>query len=655
MDVKKSSVLITKYFPIIPHGSTAASGAGRPSADADRELRWLIPLCEAIERSLLIDDDSNHEEEEETHAVLSDQVEDEYVDAEGNVIHICAPENAPAGDDCEMMANTSIPAPASSLSSIIPEKSETPVKKKRSQYTPEQKAEILNDVKLVGMTRACAIHHVTGGVVRKWRLIVAEAVAKARKESLESGRPFEGPDTKHVLRNKRTEKAGRGRLPESVEGAIVYAIKLMRANGVSIGVNKFQGLARDIVKNILVSRESDENSTASANLLTDRLGVPVPVAINVGPLVNIGDSEAQVMSEFKGSYDWAARCMVRHKLVMRRATTAALKRPLMGPDTEENLRRIFLARLAWTCREFNIPAELVFHADETGSNLLPHRDTAVHEKGSKTVPMLHYGEKRQATVMVGGNICQTYLPPFVLFDGIGPTNLHKQLEKESDRDSFELEADIDRHLTPITWADRDSHWMSCDAVKVWLNDVLMPTVREQRSALGTDPDHPFILMWDVYYSHRTEDTLTYIRSKYPELKLVFVPSGCTDFLQIFDVAMGRPFKMYVTKRKEEWEMKNIFGPILSKQWIQIRDRQRHEGWNGNWTKKDVQCALAKDAVGFGKMAATKVALVGGLSHLRPLFVRWVHEGITILRKTNAMRKGAERIGIVNAVNQAVTS
>jgi hypothetical protein len=73
----------------------------------------------------------------------------------------------------------------------------------------------------------------------------------------------------------------------------------------------------------------------------------------------------------------------------RRATTSAPKLP--EGVTKDELREIYLARLASLVRTQLIPGYLVVFADETNLFLVPSRDTTLEVKGAKNVQILGHG------------------------------------------------------------------------------------------------------------------------------------------------------------------------------------------------------------------------------------------------------------------------
>lgn len=229
---------------------------------------------------------------------------------------------------------------------------------------------------------------------------------------------------------------------------------------------------------------------------------------------------------FKCSDLWL-REWKRANLISRRRTTTA-RRTQIG-DLEE-VRTRFLHRVAYVVHEHGIPPGLVFHADETGVNLSPAPNTTLDFQGSASVAVLGSGDKRQATVMLGGTLDGSVLRPQIIFEGKTTRVLPKVDEPE-----------VELTHTP-------NHWASFDTTTQWLATVLLPHAARQKAHLGLAPDHPCLLLWDVWHQHKSPEMIAHIAQHYPWLRLVFVPANTTDYLQIADVAMNMPFKTHIRQR-----------------------------------------------------------------------------------------------------------
>ena len=170
--------------------------------------------------------------------------------------------------------------------------------------------------------------------------------------------------------------------------------------------------------------------------------------------------------------------------------------------------------------------------DETGVHLLPVSKRTLAARGSRVVPITHSDDKRQITCIVGGDLTGKLLPPQVIY-GPGAKNRLPSVPG-----------------VHTTWSD--NHWASFTTTTQWLMEVLLPAAMSAKQASGLPDDHPCLLTWDVYSSHRSTEVRQFIADHIPWLRLVYVPANCTDFLQVADVSLNTPFKRRLRQLCEQW-------------------------------------------------------------------------------------------------------
>jgi len=69
---------------------------------------------------------------------------------------------------------------------------------------------------------------------------------------------------------------------------------------------------------------------------------------------------------------------------------------------------------------------------------------------------------------------------------------------------------------------------------------------------------------DVWSVHKSEEFRFHMRTKYPNIHLVFVPANCTSKLQVADVMLQRPFKHGIKIRFNAWAASIIKEQITAK-------------------------------------------------------------------------------------------
>ena len=223
------------------------------------------------------------------------------------------------------------------------------------------------------------------------------------------------------------------------------------------------------------------------------------------------------------------RTMEREMCVSRRRGTTA-KRGSHGE--KEHHRHLFIHRAAWICHEFKIPAQLVFHMDETSTHVLPVAKQTLEFTGAGVVPIAKSDDKRQITCTIAGNLKGDIFPAQLVFGPGAGGRLPS----------------IDGLFCTFS----HNHWADFDSVCAWLNDVIAPAAAQARADLGLPDSQQALLIWDVYSTHRGQQIRDYIGTHMPWLKLLYVPANCTDFLQIADVSLNKPFKVHLQKAAQEW-------------------------------------------------------------------------------------------------------
>ena len=240
-------------------------------------------------------------------------------------------------------------------------------------------------------------------------------------------------------------------------------------------------------------------------------------------------------------------------LSRRVATTA--KRGTV--ESQEAARQLYLARMAWICNTYSVPAQLAYHMDETGVCLLPVSSRTLATKGSKVVPIVHSSEKRQVTCIVAGDLAGSLLPLQIIY-GPGAKNRLPTVDG-----------------VHTTWSP--NHWASTDTTKQWLMEVLVPAAMATKRQLGLSEDHHAVLTWDVYAAHRSQELREFIAEHIPWLRLVYVPANCTDFLQVADISLNLPFKRRMRQLCENWLIDSMLAN--SKVDTSLRSlRQQVAGW-----------------------------------------------------------------------------
>ena len=269
----------------------------------------------------------------------------------------------------------------------------------RRQHSAMEKLDAVNKCRHLGSAEKASREtspRIHPTLIRKWKVKCDEAIQQLQASNAAPmcSDPEEISKVQlNALESKRKTKCGRLRVPEEVEEAIFLRFSAHRAKGFP-------------VDNILLA------------------SIAVAVYKSWTPILR---------THFRASSKWIEKFKQKFGISRRRATTEAGGSHDDSVDAEEDKRawqRIYLARLAYLATENGIPPSLCYHCDETGIELLPYSRYTLEMKGKKHVELTDLGDKRQATVLVGGSLSGNLLPPYIIFQGISTKAMEKQLEDD---------------------------------------------------------------------------------------------------------------------------------------------------------------------------------------------------------------------------------
>lgn len=293
-------------------------------------------------------------------------------------------------------------------------------------------------------------------------------------------------------------------------------------------------------------------------------------------------SEDNPAGWFRCADTWLRQWKEDNQIRRRAVTTARRKEVDM-----EALRGKFLHRVAYVAKLWSIPAELSYHADETGVHLSPAANKTLDFVGERSVEVVGAGDKRQVTLMLGGTVAGDVLPPQVIFEG-------------------KTSRVLPPPLAGAVFTFTANHWASFDTTVQWLSAVLVPHALAKKASMGLPPDAPCMLIWDVWLHHKSQAMLDYIHTYYPWIKLVFVPASTTSQLQVADVSMNGPFKAHI--------------------------RNSH-------SKHSLECLESTEPVS------------SSMSTMRELFSIWALAAIQHVRDIGAVEAGARRVGLASCFSE----
>ncbi|KAF9505203.1 hypothetical protein BS47DRAFT_1378299 [Hydnum rufescens UP504] len=188
---------------------------------------------------------------------------------------------------------------------------------------------------------------------------------------------------------------------------------------------------------------------------------------------------------------------------MHTSTQAAQK----TPQNWEALCEDMFMHLVYHIKMYNILPELVINADQTGVCLIPAGNKTWAPTGSKQVAVFAKEEKRQFTLMVASSAAGNMVPFQAIIKG---------------RTTREM---------GILWTPGgDNHWSSTESMK-WTDNVLAPYIARAKWRLRAPASQKTILLIDSWSVHIGEEYHSWMREKYPYIKIAYIPSGCASFFR----------------------------------------------------------------------------------------------------------------------------
>ena len=237
------------------------------------------------------------------------------------------------------------------------------------------------------------------------------------------------------------------------------------------------------------------------------------------------------------SKSWYRKFLLNIGLKYRTITKAA--RSL--PDGFIEIKRMFLRRVVFIVRKFNIPPVLFINLDETGVCLLPSQKRTWGPSGAKQISVLGWGDKRQFTVI-----------PAISAEGKLVEKAQVIWAGQTDR-CHPKGAEIDTMADLLFHSHSTSHWTTEDTILEYVavlhTTYVIPKMIEQ----GLDPKiQKWVLLWDCYSVHPSDPVLEALKTKYTNLVILFVAASCTAELQPLDLSFNFVFKSGVATLFASW-------------------------------------------------------------------------------------------------------
>ena len=223
----------------------------------------------------------------------------------------------------------------------------------------------------------------------------------------------------------------------------------------------------------------------------------------------------------------------------RARTTAASKLP-----ADWEAQGVLMAkRVAALMEMHGVHPSLIINADQTGAKLVPSSAWTYEKCNSSSVAVIGADDKRQITACLASALNGELLPLQLIFQG------------KTERSVPAKTAASIASMCHVTFSE--NHWSTQTTMKQYISEIIMPYAEACIRTHRLHADAHIILLLDVWSVHKSEEFRMFLRMQHPRIHLVFVPANCTSKLQVADVSLQRPFKHSITRRFNEWAVRQI--------------------------------------------------------------------------------------------------
>jgi hypothetical protein len=237
---------------------------------------------------------------------------------------------------------------------------------------------------------------------------------------------------------------------------------------------------------------------------------------------------------------------------VRQKTCSSAKLPVDW----ESQGRAMIERIAVLVKQYKIPADLIINFDQTGVHLVPSSNSTYAVMGSKNVSVINSDDKRQITVIIASTPSGHLLAPQIIFQG-KTDRCHPEATPETIRNRF--------HIT-----HSENHWSSQITMTEYIKFIVDPFIQTIIEKKNLHQDQKAIIVLDCWSVHKSAEFRGFVKKKYPNLLLVYIPPNCTSKLQVADVALNYSFKHGIKIRYEEWVTRELYKQLQAKQTLNIQ-------------------------------------------------------------------------------------
>ncbi|VDC03285.1 unnamed protein product [Peniophora sp. CBMAI 1063] len=219
-------------------------------------------------------------------------------------------------------------------------------------------------------------------------------------------------------------------------------------------------------------------------------------------------------------------------------------------DANQRLFELFV-RLVLIFRDAGIRhGELFVNFDQTQVVVADPSHGTYEVEGSKQVSAIGVEEKRAWTAVVGVASSGSVLPFQVVMKGKTDRSLPSE-----DAPSRSEARDLGFQFN----VNEKNYWSSLPLMERYFETIVVPYFTEQKTRLGYSDNQECVVLLDCWSVHRSKDFRDLVRTRWPWIRLRYVPGGMTGLAQPCDVGIQRPFKLSIKRS----QLDDIVAEILA--------------------------------------------------------------------------------------------
>jgi len=300
-----------------------------------------------------------------------------------------------------------------------------------------------------------------------------------------------------VVKNKRGRPT---LLPEELMKKTIDVVQNLRLKGAPVSASVINAVAKGIV------------------LANDRR-----LLVENGGYISLSD-------------DWARKILYRmivegRRMVRRMATTAKVPiAPGLLKEVKLDYQRKFKSLQAW----HDIPEDLILNFDQTPLPYICSTKHTLEVQGTKNVPIVGKGKKKQITGTFTISMSGTFLPMQLIYQGKTNRCLPKNANFPDDFD--------------VTYTE--NHWSNEEKAIQLLEKVIFPYLKSTKEKLGLPETQKSMLIFDVFKGQTTSKVIDFLTEN--DCVALYVPNNLTDKFQMLDLNVNGHAKSFLNKKFEEW-------------------------------------------------------------------------------------------------------